>query len=110
MRLSLQQFIKGLHAVVEFSVFRQRTGCAWSNLPQSIKVKAGRAVFSGFCCIVALRLHAVSSFARADLCQREASLGRAQGDWRCVRETSGSSGPLLLTVFGGSDARAGFFL
>ena len=49
---------------------------SWSvrlNLPQSIKVKAGRAVFPGFCCIVALRLHAVSPFARADLGQHEAS-------------------------------------
>lgn len=73
LRLSLLQPINGLVAAVEFSVFRQRTGRARSNLPQSIKVKAGRAVFPGFCCIVALRLHAVLSFARADLGQHEVS-------------------------------------
>lgn len=27
------------------------------DLPKSAKVKVGRAVSSGFCCIVALRLH-----------------------------------------------------
>ena len=72
-RLNSPYSINGLVGAVEFSVFHQRAGRTRSNLPQSIKVKAGRVVSPGFCCIVALRLHAVSSFARADLCQREAS-------------------------------------